>query len=162
MKIESRCRYFHRRTLIGNCFAKHQTFYLGLNSLWPSDPIWWHSTGSTLAQVMACCLTTPSHYLDQCWLIISKALCHSYEGIMINISEDTNQWYYIKNVIFKIRSRYLRDQWVNVWNGFDALCMLSHVIVPPHTMMSAWWLLMSWCLFCSRTSATIMVKLAGS
>ena len=24
--------------------------------------------GSTLAQVMACCLTAPSHYLNQCWL----------------------------------------------------------------------------------------------
>ena len=28
--------------------------------------------GSTLAQVMACCLTAPSHYLKQCWLIINK------------------------------------------------------------------------------------------
>ena len=32
---------------------------------------------STLAQVMACCLTAPSHYLNQCWLIISEALWHS-------------------------------------------------------------------------------------
>ena len=39
------------------------------NSLWPSDAIWSHRSGSTLAQVMACCLTTPSHYLNQCWLI---------------------------------------------------------------------------------------------
>ena len=29
---------------------------------------------STSAQVMACCLTAPSHYLNQCWLIISKVL----------------------------------------------------------------------------------------
>ena len=42
------------------------------NSLWPSDSIWWQRPGSTLAQVMACCLTAPSHYLNQCWLIISK------------------------------------------------------------------------------------------
>ena len=27
--------------------------------------------GQHLAQVMACCLTAPSHYLNQCWLIIS-------------------------------------------------------------------------------------------
>ena len=27
-----------------------------------------------LASVMACCLTAPSHYLNQCWLIISKML----------------------------------------------------------------------------------------
>ena len=32
--------------------------------------IWWHRTGSTLAQVMACCLMAPSHYPNQCWLII--------------------------------------------------------------------------------------------
>ena len=40
-----------------------------LNSLWPSDAIWQQRSGSTLAQVMACCLTAPSHYLNQCWLI---------------------------------------------------------------------------------------------
>ena len=33
-------------------------------------------SGSTLAQVMACCLTAPSHYLNQCWLIISKIQLH--------------------------------------------------------------------------------------
>ena len=43
-----------------------------INSLGPSDAIWRHRSGSTLAQVMACCLTAPSHYLNQCWLIISK------------------------------------------------------------------------------------------
>ena len=40
------------------------------NSLWPSDTIWRHRTGSALAQVMACCLTAPSQYLHQWWLII--------------------------------------------------------------------------------------------
>ena len=43
-----------------------------LNSLRPSDAIWRHRSGSTLAQVMACCLTAPSHYLNQGWLTISK------------------------------------------------------------------------------------------
>ena len=38
-------------------------------SLWPGDASW---SGSTLAQVMACCLTAPSHYLTQCWLIIGE------------------------------------------------------------------------------------------
>ena len=41
-----------------------------INSLWPSDAIWRQRFRSTLAQVMACCLTAPSHYLNQCWLII--------------------------------------------------------------------------------------------
>ena len=38
-----------------------------------SDAIWRHRSESTLAQVMACCLTAPTHYLNHCWLIISKA-----------------------------------------------------------------------------------------
>ena len=33
---------------------------------------------STLSQVMACCLTTPSHYLNQCWLIVSEIQWHLY------------------------------------------------------------------------------------
>ena len=54
-----------------------------LNSLRPRDVIWRHRSGSTLAQVMACCLTAPSHYLNQCWLIISKVLRHSSGGNFI-------------------------------------------------------------------------------
>ena len=41
---------------------------------------WYHKSESTLAQVMACCLTAPSHYLNQCWLTISEVLWHSQEG----------------------------------------------------------------------------------
>ena len=41
-----------------------------VNSLWSRDAIWHLRTGSTLDQVMACCLTAPNHYLNQCWLII--------------------------------------------------------------------------------------------
>ena len=33
-----------------------------------------------IPQVMACCLTAPSHYLHQCWLIISEVQWHSYQG----------------------------------------------------------------------------------
>ena len=43
-----------------------------INSLWPSDAIWRQWSRSTLMQVMACCLTAPSHYLNQCWLIVTK------------------------------------------------------------------------------------------
>ena len=35
----------------------------------PSDAIWQHRSVSTLAPIMACCLTTPSDYWNQCWLI---------------------------------------------------------------------------------------------
>ena len=47
-----------------------------INPLRPSDAIWRKRSGSTLAQVMVCCLMAPSHYLNQCWLIISKVEWH--------------------------------------------------------------------------------------
>ena len=66
-------------------FSKNTMFWFSLtaiNSLWPSDTIWWQRSGSILAQVMACCLTAPSHYLNQCWLsiwvwmsIVSNPIC---------------------------------------------------------------------------------------
>ena len=59
------------------------------NSLGPSDTIWWYRSGSTLAQVMACCLTAPSHYLNQCWLIISKVQWHLSEGIFVRDTSAT-------------------------------------------------------------------------
>ena len=55
-------------------------FCIVFNSVWPSGAIRQQGSGSTLAQVMACCLTAPSHHLDQCGLIISKFLWHSSEG----------------------------------------------------------------------------------
>ena len=65
------------RTYFNEVLFKIQKF--SFNSLWLSDTIWRHKSGSTLAQVMACCLTAPSHYLNQCWLIISKVQWHSSE-----------------------------------------------------------------------------------
>ena len=47
-----------------------------VNSMWPSDTIWRHRPGSTQAQVRACCLTAPGHYLNQCWLFINEVLWH--------------------------------------------------------------------------------------
>ena len=55
-------------------------YILVFNPLWPSDSAWRHKSGSTLAQVMACCLTAPSHYLNQCWLIMSEDLWQSPDG----------------------------------------------------------------------------------
>ena len=46
------------------------------NPLWPSVAIWRHISGWTLAQALAYCLTVPSDYLSQCWLIISKVQWH--------------------------------------------------------------------------------------
>ena len=58
-----------------------------VNSLWPSDAISRQGSRSTLVQVMACCLTAPSHYLNQCWLIITKVQWCLSEGNFAEISQ---------------------------------------------------------------------------
>ena len=46
---QQECIYFVQlRSYTGTIYA--------FNPLWPGDVIWWHTCGSTLAQVMACCL----------------------------------------------------------------------------------------------------------
>ena len=63
-----------------------------INSLRPSDAFWRHRSGSPLAQVMACCLTAPSHFLNQCWLIISKIKLHSSDGKFTRDTSVINDW----------------------------------------------------------------------
>ena len=43
-----------------------------INSLWLSDAIRRHRSGSTVTQATACCLAVPRHFLNQCWFIISE------------------------------------------------------------------------------------------
>ena len=61
-------------------YGLHGQCWDTVNSLWPNDVIWRHRSGSTLAQVMAWCLTAPSHYLNQSWLIIIDVQWHLSEG----------------------------------------------------------------------------------
>ena len=46
--------------------------------LWLTDTIWRHRFGSTVAQIMVCCLTAPSYHLNQQWLLISEQWCSIY------------------------------------------------------------------------------------
>ena len=87
-----------------------------INSLRPSDTIWRHKSGSTLAQVMACCLMAPNHYLNQCWLIISKVQWHSSECNFIRETSATSHWNQLENYLSKILFKSPRGQWVNMEN----------------------------------------------
>ena len=60
---------------------------------WPSGAIWRHRYGSRMAQIMAFCLTAPSHYLKECWLIISNVLWHSSEVIIVRRSYSEKTYY---------------------------------------------------------------------
>ena len=51
-------------------------------------------TSSTLDQVTVCCLKVPSHYLSQCWFIITVDLWHSHaSNLKINVHKlNPNIW----------------------------------------------------------------------
>ena len=69
---------------------------LTFNSLWLIDIIWQQKCGSTLAQVMACLLTAPNHYLNQVWLIIKCVQWHSPENIFTWITNKLKPYHHYK------------------------------------------------------------------
>ena len=81
--------------------------------MWPSDAICRHRSGSTLAQVMAWCHQATSHYLNQCWFIISEISWHSPGGTCRGNMEDIYPWYDFEKYQFKIAATFPRGQWVN-------------------------------------------------
>ena len=60
------------------------------NPLCPGNTIWRHKSGSALASVMACCLTTPNRSVNQGWLFTYKVLWLSrktnYTGSALDIN----------------------------------------------------------------------------
>ena len=95
-------RLYQEHWLSIHIYASNYTF----NSLEPSEAIWRCRSGSTLAQVMACCLTAPSHYLNQYWLIISKVEWYSSKGKFTRDTSAINQWNYLKIKYPKFRSNF--------------------------------------------------------
>ena len=61
-------------TVENGCLCLRMVGFSYVNSLWPSDAKWLQIYMSTLAHVIACCLTAPSHCLNQCLLMISEVL----------------------------------------------------------------------------------------
>ena len=101
------------------------------NSLRPSDAIWRQWSWTTLAQVMACCLTAPSHYLNQFWLIIRGVLWHTSESSFAGIAQGIDSGYEFEKDILKNIFKSPRGQWVKTRfrrvTGFIAsFTQLSH------------------------------------
>ena len=74
------------------------------NSFWPtgSDTILGHRSGSTLAQVVACGLTVPSHYLIQCWFIINEVLCQTIRLVSQEVLKISIRKMILKNTFVKL------------------------------------------------------------
>ena len=81
----------------------------GLNSLWPGYAIRRHRSVS----ILACCLTAPTCYLNQCWLIISEVQWLSSEGNLTRVSHPSVTK--ITSEITKIAFKFLDGQWVRLY-----------------------------------------------
>ena len=110
------------------CLDYHQA----LNSLRPSDAIWRQWSWTTLAQVMACCLTAPSHYLNQCWLIIRGVLWHTSESSFAGIAQGIDSGYEFEKDILKNIFKSPRGQWVN-----GSTLHLWTVDIVPRNMLAS-------------------------
>ena len=141
-----------KKMLLKMSSAKWRPFCLGLNVLahcGPVMPYWWHRSGSTLARVMACCLMAPSHYLNQCWVIISEALWHSSAGNFTGNTQVIYPWNEFENYQFKITATPHRGQWVNslwlsdtIWRHKSgsklAQVMACCLMAPSHYLNQCW------------------------
>ena len=76
--------------------------HMRVNSFWPSGFIWRHRSGPTLAQVMPSCLMAPSHYLNQCWLVINGVLRHVPKSILGGSTREFNLQHELENYPRKI------------------------------------------------------------
>ena len=101
-----------------------------VNSLWPSEAIWQHGSGSTLAQVMACCLMAPSHYLNQCWLTTSKIEWHSSRDNFARDTSAINHWNYLKNQVPKMSFKFLRGQISWLAQDSSTACTIPQLWLP--------------------------------
>ena len=79
--------------------------FYNVNSLPPSDAIWWHTNCSTPFQFWSRCLIAPGHNLNQCWLNI----------LLIHIRTNLMNTYKLR--IFKVT----RESWI----------LTTSLMVPP-------------------------------
>ena len=114
------------------------------NSLRPSDAIWRQWSWTTLAQVMACCLTAPSHYLNQCWLIIRGVLWHTSESSFAGIAQGIDSGHefekdILKNIFKSPRGQWVKDSWGTSMNDSPSKVHDMPHCNFKHSTCIVWW-----------------------
>ena len=74
---------------------------LGMCLYWSYTPPYiYNSINIDSGEIMTCCLSVSSHYLNQWCLIISELLWHSHEGYFTGDAQDIYPWYEFENRIY--------------------------------------------------------------
>ena len=76
-------------------------------------------TGPVLVQVMACRLMAPTHYLNQCWLLINEVLWHSPEKYFQRVPKLVFCTMSVKITLLKLLPHLSED---NELNAFEPVC----------------------------------------
>ena len=106
--------------------AMWQTFCWGFHMLTHCGLVIPYRSWSTLAQVTLCCLTAPSHYLNQSWLLIRKVLWHSSES---NFTASAQAMHWVWKLYFKLTVNTVtspRGQWVNLYGPSSGTSLPEH------------------------------------
>ena len=74
--------------------------------------IWWHRSWPSWAQVLACCLMVPSHYLNQCWCTIKGGLWFLPASNYTRSAHEIYPLQVFKITLLKATATSPRGQWV--------------------------------------------------
>ena len=97
------------------------------NLLWHSAATWHWRSWSTLVQVMACCLTAPSHYLNQCWSVINGFLCGPHQR---SISQE------VFKISIHILIMNLKHTRLTHWGQVKHICISNLTIIGSDNGLS--------------------------
>ena len=98
---------------------------------------WRHRSGSTSSQAMACCLTAPSHYLNQCWLITNGVLWYSpYSNFTGSALRYQFMMCQFENYDLEIMATSRKGQWVN-WRLAKPLLNFSNILIDTGSSIAA-------------------------
>ena len=99
--------------------------------------------GQYWLKVMACCLTAPSHYLNQCWFIINCILWQLPDNNLTGNAQDITPWNKFEHHNLKITHTSPMEQWVNSIPlshiEWDIIC-LKNIVFPEHPLVTWRWM----------------------
>ena len=110
-----------------------------INSLWPSDTVWQHRSGSAYVQVMAWCLVAPRHCLKKKLSLARFCGIHLWPDSHFTLcAQATILLSEFENCFNKIIARSSRGQWVNYMHWLIICCeifILFTQYVPKDMLM---------------------------
>ena len=126
VKNSQNLQKWHRhRNLRKLTFSQLIHFCELIDPLWLGDATWCWRLWTSLVQIMDCCLTAPSHYLNQRWLIINGASWHS---------PDNNLQEALVTSINRISFKIILLKSHPYLSGANELKSLGHLITDSHRL----------------------------